>query len=663
MAGKGVELGSGYVSVVPSTEGMGKKLTADVNKASDKAGVAGGKTLARGLGGAIAAAGAVIGTAAVVGTLRSITQAASDMNEATSKSEVVFGDASNSVKSFASDAAVSMGMSQRAALEATGTFGNLFVSMGLAERKSADLSMSLVSLASDLASFNNTTTDEALIALRAGIVGETEPLKRFGVNLNEATLKERALRLGLVKQTNDTLPAAVKAQAAYSIIMEQTATAQGDFARTIDGAANSQRVLNARWEDAKVKLGEGLLPTLTETTNGLSGVIGKYNELSDSQRVVANSAGASLAATLAATKLFGPAAGLVVAGLGTVYTTGAGVFAGLSDGIANAVTDGGDLRTMYYLSSTAARDNASATTSAATAARGGAAAASDLAGAQSQVAGTAADVIRGLDGMKTAMDSIAGTTRTAKDAQLSWRTAILDAAAANRRVRELEKDGKKGTEEYARAKITQEQANIRLKDSTEAYREAQLAANEKLADASEKTRGYKGELDKATNRVINLKAKLDSVPKSKKAEVKAEIAQAERDLKRIKAKIDAAAKPRWVDLNVRASGGGSVRAVLDGKLTRFVVNAYGGIWKSRPGGYLSTIAERGVDEAAIPLENTPRSRALLAQAAARINGSSAPAMAMAGGPGMAPIQIYGSRNDAEVIRQVVRQEFADLFGG
>jgi hypothetical protein len=107
------------------------------------------------------------------------------------------------------------------------------------------MSTSMVGLASDLASFNNTDPAEALEALRAGLTGETEPLKRYGINLNDATLKAEAMRLGL-DTTGSTLSANTKAQAAYSLIMQQSSLAQGDFARTSAGLANQQRIMSSQ---------------------------------------------------------------------------------------------------------------------------------------------------------------------------------------------------------------------------------------------------------------------------------------------------------------------------------------------------------------------------------------------------------------------------------
>ena len=68
------------------------------------------------------------------------------------------------------------------------------------------------------------------------------------------------MRLGLIKTTSDALTPAAKAQAAHSLIMAQSTTAQGDFARTSDGLANQQRILAAQWENAKTRIGNALLP-------------------------------------------------------------------------------------------------------------------------------------------------------------------------------------------------------------------------------------------------------------------------------------------------------------------------------------------------------------------------------------------------------------------
>lgn len=196
----------------------------------------------------------------VVAFAKDTVMAASNMAESLSKVRVVFGDGAAAVEAWGKTAADSMGISNQAALEAAGTYGNLFQAFGLGQGQAQDMSMSLVQLASDMASFNNTSIDDAITALRSGLSGETEPLKRFGVAMNEARLKTEALSLGLIKSTSDALTPAAKAQAAYALIMKDTALAQGDYARTADGTANTMKTLQAKMQDAKVALGDALMP-------------------------------------------------------------------------------------------------------------------------------------------------------------------------------------------------------------------------------------------------------------------------------------------------------------------------------------------------------------------------------------------------------------------
>lgn len=205
----------------------------------------------------------------VINELRGSVDLASDLGETISKTEVVFGDAAGQVLKFGDTSAKALGMTKNAALGAAATYGNLLRAMGFTADESANMSTELVQLAADLASFNNLDPEEVLTKLRAGLTGEAEPLKTLGVNLNQARIESKALEMGLIKQ-KEKLDAAAKAQAAYAIIMEDTALAQGDFARTSGGQANQQRILTAQWEDAKTKLGTGLLPLVTLGTTLLN---------------------------------------------------------------------------------------------------------------------------------------------------------------------------------------------------------------------------------------------------------------------------------------------------------------------------------------------------------------------------------------------------------
>lgn len=243
--------------------------------------------------------GAGLSFAGIVAGAASATNAASDLYETISKSQVVFGSSSAAMERWASEAANSLGQSKEQALGAAATMGNMFVAMGMIPDEAANMSKEMVNLAADLASFNNTSSDDALMAIGAALRGESEPIRRYGVLLDDATLKAEAFSKGLYDGTGVLAPAS-RALAAYGVILKQTTTAQGDFAKTSDGLANSQRIIAANFEDAKATLGESLLPTIQKLSaslkeldfqsmaDGLGSVVSKTIEWSEALAKVAS---------------------------------------------------------------------------------------------------------------------------------------------------------------------------------------------------------------------------------------------------------------------------------------------------------------------------------------------------------------------------------------
>lgn len=249
--------------------GIGRSLDGLERQATGTFGRIGGEAQ-RGLGvaaGHIQRLGVIAAGFAVTGLIASI-RAASDLNEEIDKSSVVFGQAATRVQDF-STAAASIGLAKAEALGAAGAFGNMFNTIGFAQDESADMSITMVQLAADMASFNNEDPTAMLDRLRSGLAGEAEPLRRFGVLLSEATIKEFAYRTGLV-ETGEALTEAQKVQARYGLILEQTAIQQGNYALTSESLANQQRTLRANLINTATTIGTALLPKLAEFTGRLS---------------------------------------------------------------------------------------------------------------------------------------------------------------------------------------------------------------------------------------------------------------------------------------------------------------------------------------------------------------------------------------------------------
>lgn len=227
-------------------------------------------------------AGAVGGLSLAFGTVQSVLgpaiKAASDMEESLSKVNVVFGKGARDVEKFASSAAKNLGQSKQAVLEAAGVFGTFGKAAGLAGTDLAVFSNDFTQLATDLASFNNTTPEEAVQAIGAALRGESEPLRKYGVLLNDATLKQEAMTLGIY-DGKGALTSQQKILAAQSAIFKQTGDAQGDFMRTSDGLANSTRTLSATFKDLQAKFGAAFLEQAKTATANINFLAQAFEKL------------------------------------------------------------------------------------------------------------------------------------------------------------------------------------------------------------------------------------------------------------------------------------------------------------------------------------------------------------------------------------------------
>lgn len=316
------------------------------------------------------------GAAAVAFGTKAVT-AASDLSETTSKIGVLFGDQAGAIQAWASTAGKALGQSQQSALDAAATFATFGKAAGLQGQDLTKFSTNLTGLASDMASFSNTTPEDAIEAIGAALRGESEPIRSYGVLLDEATLKAQAMSMGLTKASKDTDKikaaqlAAMSAQARYNeavkkhgedsreantaqagliraqgalqkategsiapltnqqkvlaaqgAILAQTKAAQGDFARTSAGAANQQRILSAEIANLTANAGKALLPAFQAVVSAMVAAVGV---VSDHQRLFAILGGtlAGVAATIwlvnAAQKAWAAGA-LIVQGVTKVWT-------------------------------------------------------------------------------------------------------------------------------------------------------------------------------------------------------------------------------------------------------------------------------------------------------------------------------------------------------
>lgn len=189
-------------------------------------------------------------------------ETASDLQEVQNVVETSFGSMSGQVEDFAQNAIKQYGLSELAAKQTAGQYMAMTTAMGITGQAATDMALSVAGLTGDMASFYNVEQDIAKTALAAIWTGETESLKQFGIVMTQTNLEAYALSQGINKSWTE-MSQAEQVQLRYNYVMEQTALAQGDFAKTSDGWANQNRILDETVKSLAASVGGDLLETLT----------------------------------------------------------------------------------------------------------------------------------------------------------------------------------------------------------------------------------------------------------------------------------------------------------------------------------------------------------------------------------------------------------------
>lgn len=214
------------------------------------------KNLAAGLG-------VAFGASQVVSFFGDAIQAAGEFEDSVSATGVIFGEeAIPALQEWADEAHSAFGASKQDALEAANQFAIFGSSAGLVGDDLTKFSTELVQLGGDLASFFGGTTEDAIAAVGSALRGEFEPIRRYGVLLDDATLRQQAFEMGIIDSIKNALTPQERVLAAQAAIFDQTSDAQGDFARTSDGLMNTQRDLAAELENVSIEVGQEMLPIM-----------------------------------------------------------------------------------------------------------------------------------------------------------------------------------------------------------------------------------------------------------------------------------------------------------------------------------------------------------------------------------------------------------------
>lgn len=185
------------------------------------------------------------------------------VQEMENKFNVVFASTGASMDKWSSDFANAIGRSKTEIKNGVANLGDLLTGYGMTEEAAGNLSQKVIELSYDLASFNNVQDADALDRMTKGILGEHEGLKALGIVINDTTLQNKMMEMGLEGQFAK-LSEVTKAQVRYAIMLDQTKNAQGDALRSADSYTNKMKRLEATMSTVKETIGGAVLPIVTQ---------------------------------------------------------------------------------------------------------------------------------------------------------------------------------------------------------------------------------------------------------------------------------------------------------------------------------------------------------------------------------------------------------------
>lgn len=221
-----------------------------------------------------AAVPAAAAGAAILAFGKATFDAASKAQQNMGAVDAVFGKSASEIHKWSKSAAESAGLSASAYEEMSAIIGAQLKNMGVPQKELAGQTNDLVKMGADLAAQFGGSTSDAVAALSSLLRGERDPIEKYGVSIKEADVKAQKAKMGLAGLTGAADKQATT-MATMALLTQQTADANGAFAREADTAAGAQQRANAQYENAKAAIGQALLP-LVASLAGMLGGLAKF---------------------------------------------------------------------------------------------------------------------------------------------------------------------------------------------------------------------------------------------------------------------------------------------------------------------------------------------------------------------------------------------------
>lgn len=229
------------------------------------------------------------------GKLKDAIDISSALTEVQNVVDTTFGNMAYKVDEFAQNSIQQFGMSELAVKQYASRFQAMGTAMGINKSlissanaalnkqtdgyiglsdSLSDVSLNITKLTADMASFYDMEQSDVARNLQSIFTGETEPLRKYGLDLTQATLEEWAMKQG-IDADMQSMSQAEKTMLRYQYVMANTTAAQGDFAKTADSWANQVRILKQSFEQLSSIVGGALINAFKPFLSALNVVMQK----------------------------------------------------------------------------------------------------------------------------------------------------------------------------------------------------------------------------------------------------------------------------------------------------------------------------------------------------------------------------------------------------
>lgn len=215
-----------------------------------------------------------------VGLLRNAIDISSSLTEVENVVRQTFGIYENLINDFSKTCIEKFGMSELSAKQFASRFQAMGTALDIPQGQMAKMSIRLTELAGDMASFYDVSQEDIAKSLQSVFSGTTAPMRRYGIDLTQATLKEWALKQGLDADIS-SMSQAQKAMLRYQYVLAHTTNITGDFKRTQDSWHNQVTLLRENFKALGAVVGSGLINAFKPFLKVLNTVLQKVTSFAE----------------------------------------------------------------------------------------------------------------------------------------------------------------------------------------------------------------------------------------------------------------------------------------------------------------------------------------------------------------------------------------------